>query len=306
MQGGKTLVNELIVQAGRLKFHHEEWTKITSDKVILVIDKGYHIDFISVPFQDHPPKQPILDKHEEIVLNALLTELIQKGVIERCAHEDGEFISPVFLRPKKNGKYRLILNLKCLNTYLPHIHFKMDTLQSCINLMKQNCFMGSLDLTDAYYSASISPESQKYLKFQVQDQLYKFVTLPNGLSSAPQIFTKLMKPVYSTLRTRSHVSSGYLDDSFLLGDTFAECQTNINDTYALFNDLGFTVSGEKSVTLPTQVIVHLGFVLNSISMTVSLTKDKIDNITCLVQDIISRRSCSIREAARLIGTLVSC
>ena len=166
--------------------------------------------------------------------------------------------------------------------------------------------MGSLDLTDAHYSISISPESQKYLKFQVQDQLYKFVTLPNGLSSAPQIFTKLMKPVYSTLRTRSHVSSSYLDDSFLLGDTFAECQTNINDTYALFNDLGFTVSGEKSVTLPTQVIVRLGFVLNSISMTVSLTNDKIDNITCLGQDIISRRSCSNREAAQLIGTLVSC
>ena len=41
-------------------------------------------------------------------------------------------------------------------------------------------------------------------------------------------------------------------------------------------------------------------------MTVSLTKDKIDNITCLGQDIISRRSCSIIEAAQLIGTLVSC
>ena len=41
-------------------------------------------------------------------------------------------------------------------------------------------------------------------------------------------------------------------------------------------------------------------------MTVSLPKEKIDNITRLGQDIISRRSCSIREAAQLIGTLVSC
>ena len=67
------------MQAGRLKFHHEKWTKITSDKVILDIVKGYHIDFISAPFQDHPPKQPTLDKHEEIALNALLTELIKMG-----------------------------------------------------------------------------------------------------------------------------------------------------------------------------------------------------------------------------------
>ena len=76
--------------------------------------------------------------------------------------------------------------------------------------------------------------------------------------------------------------------------------------HALINDLGFTVSGAKSIPLPTQVIVHLGFVLNSISMTVSLTKDKIDNITRLGQDIISRRSRSIREAAQLSDTLVSC
>ena len=79
-----------------------------------------------------------------------------------------------------------------------------------------------------------------------------------------------MKPVYSTLRTRGHVSSGYLDDSFLLGDTSVQCQSNVNSTYSLFGDLGFNVSREKSVTQPTQVIEHLGFVLNPINMTVSL------------------------------------
>ena len=36
-------------------------------------------------------------------------------------------------------------------------------------------------------------------------------------SKNPRIFTKLMKPVYSTLRTRGHISSGYLDDSFFTG-----------------------------------------------------------------------------------------
>ena len=89
--------------------------------------------------------------------------------------------------------------------------------------------MASLDLTDAYYSVSISPDSQKYLKFQVGSQLYKFITLPNGLSSAPRIFTKLLKPVYSTLRTQGLVSNGYLDDSFLLGNSFVQSLTNVNN-----------------------------------------------------------------------------
>ena len=65
---------------------------------------------------------------------------------------------------------------------------------------------------------------------------------------------------------------------FLLGDTYVQCQSNVNNTYALFGNLGFNVSQEKSITQPTQVIEHLGFVLNSIGMTVSLTKEKVDTI----------------------------
>ena len=86
--------------------------------------------------------------------------------------------------------------------------------------MTRNYFMASLDLTDAYYYVSISPDSQKYLRFKVGTQLYKFMTLPNGLSFASRIFITLMKPVYSTFRNRGLVSGGYLDDSFLLGDSF--------------------------------------------------------------------------------------
>ena len=74
----------------------------------------------------------------------------------------------------------------------------------------------------------------------------------------------------------------------------------------LFGDLGFNVSKEKSITQPTQVIEQLGFVLNSIDMTVSLTKYKIETIIQLGQDILKRQSCSIREAAQFIGTSVSC
>ena len=200
----------------------------------------------------------------------------------------------------------MILNLKKLNKHIAHNHFKIDTLQSCINLMNKNYYMGSRDLSDAYYSISISPESQKYLKFRVGHQLNKFITLPNGLSSAPRIFTKLMKPVYSTLRTRSHISSGYLDDSFLLGDTPDQCKANINDTFTPFGDLGFNVPREKSITHPTQVIEHVGFVLNSINMTVTLPKEKIDKIIQLGSNILESQSCSIREAAKLIGTPMSC
>ena len=47
---------------------------------------------------------------------------------------------------------------------------QLKQLSGSLDLMKKNCYMVSLDLSDAYYSISISPELQKYLKFRVGHQ----------------------------------------------------------------------------------------------------------------------------------------
>ena len=68
----------------------------------------------------------------------------------------------------------------------------MDTLQSAIRLMKQNCYMASVDLRDAYYSVPIDEEYQKFLRFSWRGKLFQFTCLPNGLSSAPRLFPKIL------------------------------------------------------------------------------------------------------------------
>lgn len=51
-----------------------------------------------------------------------------------------------------------------------------------------------LDLKDAYLSVPMSPVYTHLLRFQWQNQTYQFNTLAFGLSSAPYVFTKLLKP----------------------------------------------------------------------------------------------------------------
>ena len=78
------------------------------------------------------------------------------GVIESTKHSSGEFISKIFLRPKKQkGKFRLILDLKSLNDDVQYHHFKMDTLETILKLVNKDAYMLSLDLQDAYYSLKI-------------------------------------------------------------------------------------------------------------------------------------------------------
>ena len=147
------------------------------------------------------------------VINAEIAKLLAKGITVPAAQEAEEFISTIFLRPKKDGTHRTILNLKACNEFIAYHHFKMDTLEAAVNMMRPGCFLASVDLKGAYYTVPIHPSHQKYLKFCFDGVFYKYTCLPNGLASALRIFTKLLKPVYAILWSMGHLNSGYIDDS---------------------------------------------------------------------------------------------
>lgn len=98
--------------------------------------------------------------------------LLSKGVIEYAEHSDGEFISTFFLRPKSNGSYRMILNLKLLNEHVQYIHFKMESLYSAIRLITPGCYMASIDLKDAYSTVNVADTFRKFLRFIWRGHLY--------------------------------------------------------------------------------------------------------------------------------------
>ena len=103
-------------------------------------------------------------------------ELSSVGIIVKSSHEPDQFISTVFLREKKDGTFRMILNLKKFNKWVNYNHFKMESIHTCTQLMKPHCFMGSIDLKDAYFSIPIHRDHQKYLKFCWKNTLHKFTS----------------------------------------------------------------------------------------------------------------------------------
>ena len=98
--------------------------------------------------------------------------------------------------------------------------------------------------------------------------------MPNRYSDAMRLFTKVLKPAFFYLRKVGYLSVVYVDDSYLQGETFEECLQNITETVKLLQSLGFTIDPEKSVLQRTQKLTFLGFVLNSKTMTLTLTDAK--------------------------------
>ena len=138
------------------------------------------------------------------------------------------------------------------------------------------------------------------LKFCFDGALYKYACFPNGLASAPRIFTKLLKPAYAILWSMGHLNSGYIDDSYLQGDTPAECHKNVTDTITLFTKLGFQIHPEKSVFIPSQKLTFLGFVLDSNAMTVMLTEEKVLGILSICALLLKTQMPTIRQVAEVI------
>ena len=90
---------------------------------------------------------------------------------------------------------------------------KMESLTCVIQLVKDTCYMGSIDLTDAYYSVPMATEHRKYLTFAWKTH-FTNTRLPNGLASAPRCFTELLKPLYSTLQSKGFLNVEYTDDGY--------------------------------------------------------------------------------------------
>ena len=76
---------------------------------------------------------------------------------------DGKFISPIFVTPRRDGGYILILNPKKLNENFQCQYSKIHGLHEILRLVGKNCFMASSDIKDAYYSVRVEKTFQ-YLK----------------------------------------------------------------------------------------------------------------------------------------------
>ena len=269
-----------------------------------IVKYGLKIDFIDIP-PTCKPFQPKYSDSENKTISAEIKKLLDKKVIVKTNVTDTDYFSSVFVRPKPNQQaFRMILNLKKLNSYVFSPHFKMESIKTARNMIRKNMWMASVDLKDAYYTVPIHPNHQKYLKF-LWKVPYKFVAMPNGYSPAMLKFTKLLKPPFAKLREMGHSSVVYVDDNLLTGDSLYDCYHNITETTKLLTELGFTIHLEKSILIPTQEITFLGFIINSKDMTIRLTPEKKDKIVNLCSSFKKKTSPSIRELASVIGNLVA-
>ena len=103
-------------------------------------------------------------------------------------------------------------------------------------------------------------------KISMAGQCIRIQCLPFGLSSAPHVFTKLLKPVLVRLCHQGMRLIMYLDDMLALAQNKEELVSHLSQITSL---LGYVVNREKSQLVPIQ---YLGFMVDSKEMKIRLSE----------------------------------
>lgn len=291
--------------AGSLKNSIRSWEQITNDQFILQTIQGYHLEFFTIPQQVVAPVTIVKGTCNQQIMQEEIDKLLVKGAIQLTRPCQGQFVSRLFLVEKKTGDLRPVINLRPLNKFIVQKHFKMESLQNAIHLIKEGDFMVTIDMKDAYFAIPIHTPHRKFLRFIWKNQVFQFAALPFGLSSAPRVFTKVLKPVIANMRERGIRCLIYIDDLIIVASSVRECNEQARYAVQFLSELGFTVNMEKSHLVPKTQVEFLGFILDSKKMEVYLPPKKSQIILTRIEELLANTQPTIRQVSSMVGLMQS-
>ena len=214
-------------------------------------------------------------------------------------------LQPFVRSHKASGLWRPVIDLSLLNLKVLKTPFKMERLQSVLLSVRRGGRMVSMDLKDTYLQVTMHPESRKFLRFMTFGKVYQFKVLCFGLSTAPQVFTRVMAPVSAILHSLGIRLRRYLDNWLIQASSQEQVLLALRTVLRLCNSLGIVVNWEKSQLVPTQKMLYLGVLLDSVSFRASPAQKRVDKLLSIGDVFLSCKNQPARSWLELLGVLSS-
>ena len=155
-----------------------------------------------------------------------------------------------------------MISLSQLNEFVELTLFKMETIASVLLSVREGDFLASLDLKDAYFQIPIHRSSRKLLRFTSEGMVYQFRALCFGLSTAPQVFTRVFAVVSAWAHSHGIRLLRYLDDWLVLSSSEREAKQAVQSLLSLCRSLGIVIN-EKLDLVPSQTAKYLGMTIDT-------------------------------------------
>jgi len=288
------------------------------DFIINGIKRGFKLSELDRP----KTSQPVLMKnyfsafkYKHAVENQILEEIENGRYV--LVGKPPEIVSALGAIPKKNGKVRLIHDCSrpagnAVNDFAIKNKFKYQTLQEAMEMISPGDFLAKVDLQSAYRSVRVSPQEREKLGISwwfegaVHPSYMVDCCLPFGHSRSPYIFNELSQAVCRIMKVYGfNYVMAYLDDFLIACDSYEGCKEALNFLIFMLRRLGFAISYPK-VEGPVQKITFLGFKIDTLEMTVALTRERVVELNELLSEMVLHSKVTKRKLQSIIGKLNYC
>ena len=213
------------------------------------------------------------------------------------------WVSNIFLIPKSEQRWRLIIDLSRLTVHIKTPGFHMETPESIRTAMQPGDWVISIDLTDAYLHIPIHKRYRKYLRFTHNQTIWQFKNMPFGLSVAPWLFTMVTTQVKIMAQRQGITMHMHLDDWVIR----SQCRpTLVKQTQWLLNlcmTLGLRVNFQKSELTPSQDFNFVGYRYMTNIHKVFPTEKRISNIKTMTSTFLEQDPNTAHNWSCLLGLL---
>lgn len=265
-----------------------------------------------IPFRSPPPPSHLTNRgttiEQEIFIEQEIGKLIQAGTIIET--EEAHNVSPIGAVPKKNGKWRLIVDMRRVNSFIDAPKFSMEDIRKLRPLLQKGDWMTSLDLKDGFHHVPVHPQHQRHLGMRWKDKTYIWTHLPFGLSASPYIFSKTLRETIKIIRKKGIRINCYMDDLLIMAESKEECKRATEEVQQTLIDMGWQINIQKSQLTPSQTAEYLGFTIDTKDTPrLQLQKNKMTVIRKETRRIISQTenggTITARRLARFLGILIA-
>ena len=226
--------------------------------------------YFEIETGDSPPHWEQQRRRSHTEREALHMRVLEYRAADVVQPANGEWACNPLLVPKKDGDYRLCIDLRGLNRVTRKSRYPLPRTEELVASVRGCDYITTLDLKSAYNAIQIKPEDREKTAFYAGDYgLQCFKRLAMGLSNAPAFFQQFIEELLSDMRTQGQLPKGeklpfvkvFLDDVCIFSRTWEDHIQHIDMVLKRLAEVGLKISTSKCYYGQPEVL-YLGFYIS--------------------------------------------
>uniref|UniRef100_A0A672GWQ2 ribonuclease H n=1 Tax=Salarias fasciatus TaxID=181472 RepID=A0A672GWQ2_SALFA len=212
-------------------------------------DVGFcNIEPVTFSFNPEPvyQKQYPTSPAGEEGISETIDSLLEAGVLIPLS-EPSPWNTPILPVQKKEGKYRMVHDLRAINAAVTTPQLPVPNPFSALgDLTPSHKFFTCIDLANAFFCLPLSPTVAPVFAFTWKGRQYSYSRLPQGFELSPGIFNAILKSLLTGLVLQDGVLLvQYVDDLLLAAPTESTCLEATKSLLLWLHSKGFKCSRGK-------------------------------------------------------------